>query len=197
MDRHWSFENINYLKYNLWCKVREIQRFKVSRAELRWLVYTCDMCDLWPSVNPGVMLSLFLNNLQVIFCTFFFCFELGNNFRLELHVLVAWHRSEPVHIGSNLCEATKIWGFCRKLFPRPTCKKNMQTNSWRWFKHYGILRFGLMCRQKSHLAHEYAGHRSRERACLNSCISLENIWIAIWKHKRLHLSIAYPWVYPK
>ena len=30
-----------------------------------------------------------------------------------------------------------------------------------------------MCRQKSHLALENAGHRSRGRACLNSCISLE------------------------
>ena len=30
-----------------------------------------------------------------------------------------------------------------------------------------------MCKQKSHLAHECAGHRSRERAYLNSCISLE------------------------
>ena len=27
------------------------------------------------------------------------------------------------HIGSNLCEATKICGFCRKLFPRPNWEK--------------------------------------------------------------------------
>ena len=29
------------------------------------------MCDLWSNINPGVMLSLFLKYLQVIFCTFF------------------------------------------------------------------------------------------------------------------------------
>ena len=74
----------------------------------------------------------------------------------------------------------------------------MQTNSWRWFKRYGILRFGLMCRQKSHFAHEYAGYRSRERACLNSCISLEiYIWISKWTHKRLRFSVAYPRVHSK
>ena len=57
------------------------------------------MCDLWSNINPGVMLSLFLKYLQVIFGTFFFFLELGNNFRLELNVLVAWHRSEPIYIG--------------------------------------------------------------------------------------------------
>ena len=49
----------------------------------------------------------------------------------------------------------------------------MQINSWRCFKNYGIIRFGLMCRQKSHMAHECSGHHNRTQACLNSCISLE------------------------
>ena len=71
MDRHWPVENINYLIYNFWCKVREIQPFEISRAELRRQLYTFDMCDLWSNINPGVMLSLFLKYLQVLFGTFF------------------------------------------------------------------------------------------------------------------------------
>ena len=51
-------------------------------------------------------------------------------------------------------------------------EKKMQMNTWRCFKNHGIVLFGLMCRQKSHMAHQCSDHHSRERAYLNSCISL-------------------------
>ena len=40
--------------------------------------------------------------------------------------LLVWQQCQiyrVTHIGSNLCEATKIWGFGRKLFPRLNWKK--------------------------------------------------------------------------
>ena len=39
----------------------------------------------------------------------------------------------------------------------------MQTKTLRSFKDYSFTFFGLMCKKKSHMAHEYAGHRSRVR----------------------------------
>ena len=38
------------------------------------------------------------------------------------------------HIGSNLCEATKICGFCRKLFPRPNWEKKNANKFVKMFK---------------------------------------------------------------
>ena len=37
----------------------------------------------------------------------------------------------------------------------------MRENTRRCFKNYGIILFGLMYKQKSRMAHDYAGHHSR------------------------------------
>ena len=47
-----------------------------------------------------------------------------------------------------------VWGnqnlrFWPKIVPKAKLEKKKQPNSWRCFKNYGILRFGLVYKQKS------------------------------------------------
>ena len=78
----------------------------------------------------------------------------------------------------TLCRRESVPGdqnltFLCKLVPKAKQGKKMQITSWRCFKNCGIIRFGLMCKQMAQMAHEYASHRSRARASLNSRTSLK------------------------
>ena len=75
--------------------------------------------------------------------------------------------------------------------------KRMQTSTRRCFKNYGITRFGLMCREKSHMAYVCSGHHDRAQACQTAVSLWSKIRIGIWEHKLLHLRSVYPWVYLK
>ena len=60
-------------------------------------------------------------------------------------------------------------------------KQNMQTNMWRHLKNHGIICFGLICKQNSHMTHEYAGHRNS--ATMHP--------ILLGMHRRAYLYVAY------
>ena len=49
------------------------------------------------------------------------------------------------------------------VIPKAKQRKQMRKTTCRFFKNYGIICFGFMCKQKSHMAHEYAGDDSRAR----------------------------------
>ena len=55
------------------------------RMRLRWPVHTCDICDTWLNINPGIMLSLFLKHLQLLLCTCYFYVW------IHLETLFGWH----------------------------------------------------------------------------------------------------------
>ena len=109
-------------------------------------------------------------SLEIMRLMISLCLHTQNAFYLS----TAFKKSNR-YIGSNLCETGK---------PEHNCsqgqieKNKMQTNTLRCFKNHGIKTTGLMCKQKSHMAHEYAGHHSRARAYSNSCISLT--WYLNW-----------------
>ena len=49
------------------------------------------------------------------------------------------------------------------VVPKAKQEKKMRRNMYRCFKNYDIICFRLMCTQKSHMAHAYAGYHSLAR----------------------------------
>ena len=93
-----------------------------------------------------------------------------------------------LHIGSDLCQATKTCSSSRKLFPSSKKKKKVQKKTWRCFKNNESITPGLMFDHKSEMSHVYTSHRNSARASLNGCIS-STLHQKLYLRKVLFLSL--------